>query len=159
MEQYNAAKQTDEVLKDLPRTFQDLSRLRHWSQRIIGPAAAVAPGVMSGLGAMVGSKSGNPVAGGYMGDVAGEGVGQGIKALGGTERNRLYDAAVSKLGGAIMGARIPNLGHEEAMRWAHQYAPIAGDSDDAVNWKLTQLADKIKMSVPRGLLDAQGFTQ
>lgn len=156
LEQYNAAKQTDAVLKDLPATFQDLARLRNWSQRIIQPLAGALPGVAGLAGAALASES-NPMGGAYMGEGIGAGAAQAVKALSGTEQNRLYDAAVSKLGGIIMGAKIPNLGHEEAMRWAHQYAPVAGDSQQAVDWKLTQLADKIKMSAPRGLLQAHGF--
>lgn len=159
LQQYNAAKQADEVLKDLPKTFQDLSRLRHWSQRVAGPLASLAPAVGGAAGAGLGARSGNPMGGAYVGEGVGEGLKQGLKAVAGTEQNRLYDATVSKLGGIIMNARIPNLGHEEAMRWASQYAPVSGDSDQAINWKLSQLADKIRISVPRGLLDAQGFTK
>ncbi len=157
-DQFTSAAQADKLLKALPTTYQDLYRLKSWTGRLSGLMANAGQAATTALGTAAGAKSGQPMLGAMAaGNMP---VGDIIKTLmSGNQQERLYGMQVSKLAAMITNA-VPALsgsvaGADEAKHWALQFAPMAGDTDSAVQYKMGQLVEKIKNAVPVNLLPKQ----
>ncbi len=158
--QYQAAAQADKALETLVPTFQNLARLRTVSGRIAREGGRIIEGIAGTAGTLMGAKSGNPAGGAYIGESIGSGASQALRAMTNTEQNRVYDLEVNKLSGLILNAmKSTNMSHDQADAWARAYAPIAGDDDHTVKFKLGELVEKIKTSVPTNLLRDNGMLQ
>jgi len=159
-EQYQAASQADQALKTLVPTYQNLARLRSWSGRLANTAAGAVEGLAGLAGTVIGAQKGNPIGGGAIGEGVGTSLGTGLRSMAGTQQNRLYQLEVSKLTGIILNAlKSTNVSHDQAEHWAQMYAPIAGDDDQAVHFKLGELVEKIKTSIPQNLLRDNGMAR
>ncbi len=157
-DQYTTAAQADKLLKALPAAYQDLYRLKSWTGRLSPLMANIGQAATTAIGAGIGAKSGNPMVGAMAGSEMP--AGEIVKTLmSGSQQERLYGGQISKLAAMITTA-VPALsgsaaGADEAKRWALQFAPVAGDDDGAVQYKMDQLVEKIKNAVPTNLIHKQ----